>query len=50
MVRMRKKKPYPEECVMIPITKESKPCIKEGCYKWDSKQNKCKFIVCERRI
>jgi hypothetical protein len=50
MVGMRRKKPYPEECVFIPITREPKPCIEAKCYQWDSEQNKCKLIVCERKI
>jgi hypothetical protein len=50
MVGMRRKKPYPEECVLIPITGELKPCIEDKCYQWDSEQNKCKLIVCERKI
>jgi len=50
MVGMRRKKPYPEECVLIPITGELKPCIEDKCYQWDSGQNKCKLIVCERKI
>ena len=50
MVGMRRKKPYPEECVLIPITGESIPCIEGKCYTWDSEQNKCKLIVYERKI
>jgi len=50
MVGMRRKKSYPEECVLIPITNESKPCIKDKCYKWDLEQNNCKLIVCEKKI
>ena len=42
---MRRKKPYPEECILIPITRESKPCIENKCYQWDSEQSKCKLIV-----
>jgi hypothetical protein len=50
MVVMRSKKPYPEECVLVPITREPQPCIEDKCYKWDSEQNKCKLIVCKRKI
>jgi hypothetical protein len=50
MVGMRRKKLYPEECVFIPITGESKSCIEDKCCQWDSGQNKCKLIVCERKI
>ena len=50
MVGMRRKKPYPEECVLIPITRESKTCIEDKCYKWDSGLNNCKLIVCEKKI
>jgi len=46
---MRRKNPFPEECVMIPITRVSKPCIEDKCYMWDSEQNICKLIVCERK-
>jgi hypothetical protein len=45
MVEMRSKKPFPEECVLIPITRGSKSCIEDKCYEWDSEQNKCKLIV-----
>jgi hypothetical protein len=47
---MRRKKPYPEECVLIPIFEEAKPCIENKCYQWNSEQNKCKLIVYERKI
>ena len=50
MVGMRRKKPYPEECVLIPITGEPKPCIKDKCYQWDFEQNKCKLIVVKQKI
>jgi hypothetical protein len=50
MVGMRRKKPYPEECVLIPITGESKPCIEGKCYQWDSEQNKCKLLVVKQKI
>ncbi len=50
MVGTRRKKPYPEECVFIPITRELEPCIEDKCYRWDSGQNKYKLIVCERKI
>ena len=50
IVRMRRKKPYPEECVLVPITGEIKPCIEGKCYQWDLEQNKYKLIVCEREI
>jgi hypothetical protein len=50
MVEMRRKKPFPEECVFIPITSESKPCIEDKCYRWDLEQNKCKLIVYKRKI
>jgi hypothetical protein len=50
MVGMRRKKPYPEECVLIPITGEPRTCIEDKCYEWDSEQNKCELIVCERKI
>ena len=44
-VGMRRKKPYPEECVLIPITGEPKPCTKDKCYQGDLEQNKCKLLV-----
>jgi len=50
MVGMRKKKPYPEECVLVPITGEPKPCIEDKCYQWDLEQNKCKLIVVKQKI
>jgi len=50
MVGMRRKKPYPEECVLIPITGEPKPCIKDNCYQWGSDQNICKLIVVKQKI
>jgi hypothetical protein len=50
MVGMRRKKPYPEECVLILIARESKPCIEGKCSQWDSEQNNCKLIVFERKI
>ena len=50
MVGIRSKKSYPEECVLIPITRESKTCIEDKCYQWDSGLNKCKLIVFERKI
>ena len=45
MVGMRRKKSYPKECVLIPVTIELKSCIKDKCYQWDSKLNNCKLIV-----
>jgi hypothetical protein len=45
MIRIRRKKTYPEECILIPIARESKPCIENKCYQWDSEQSKCKLIV-----
>jgi hypothetical protein len=50
MVEMRRKKPYPEECVLIPITGGPKPCIEDKCYQWDSEQNKCKLPVVKQKI
>jgi hypothetical protein len=50
MVGIRRKKPYPEECVLIPLTGEPKLCIEDKCYQWDSEQNNCKLIVFERKI
>jgi len=50
MIGMRSKKPYPEECVLIPLTGDPKLCIEDKCYQWDSDQNNCKLIVLERKI
>jgi hypothetical protein len=43
-MKLRQRKPYPEECVMIPISGEPKPCIEDSCYQWDSEQGGCKLI------
>ena len=50
MVGVRRKKPYLEERIFIPITREPEPCIEDKCNQWDLGQNKCKLIVCERKI
>jgi len=50
MIGVRRKKPYLEERIFIPITREPEPCIEDKCYQWDLGQNKCKLIVCERKI
>ena len=43
-MKLRQRKSYPEECVLIPITGEPKPCIEDKCYQWDSEQGGCKLI------
>jgi hypothetical protein len=35
MIEMRRKKLFPEKCVLIPITRESKPYVGDKCYQWD---------------
>ena len=50
MVGIGRKKSYPQERVLIPITQKSKLCIENKCYRWGSEQNKCKLIVFERKI
>ena len=50
MPGIRRKKPYSEEFVFIPITGEPKPCIEGKYYQWDSDHIKCKLIVCRRKI
>ena len=48
-MKLRQRKSYPEECLMIPISKEPESCIKDSCYQWDPEKSKCKLLVMKNK-